>query len=97
MRVVGMIPARYSSVRLPGKALADIAGKPMVVQVYERARAAACLDEVLVATDDERIKAAVEAAGGRAEMTRSNHPSGTDRLAEVAGRVECDLVDRERA
>ena len=92
MRVIGMIPARYGAARLPGKALADICGKPMVVWVYERCKRAVCLDEVLVATDDERIKLAVEEAGGRVEMTRADHPSGTDRLAEVASRVECDLV-----
>lgn len=78
-----IIPARYGSSRLPGKPLADIAGKPMVVHVYER-----CLESqaeaVWVATDDERIKAAVEAHGGQAILTRSDHPTGTDRLQEVA-------------
>lgn len=78
-----VIPARHASSRLPGKPLADIAGKPMVVRVYERclqSRAAA----VIVATDDEDIRAAVTAAGGKALMTRVDHASGTDRLQEVA-------------
>jgi 3-deoxy-manno-octulosonate cytidylyltransferase (CMP-KDO synthetase) len=87
-----MIPARYASVRLEGKALADIAGKPMIQHVYERAAQAATLDEVLVATDDERIARVVEGFGGRCEMTASTHQSGTDRLAEVAARVRCDLI-----
>lgn len=84
MKVLCVIPARFASTRLPGKPLKDIAGKPMVVRVYERTSKAARVDEVLVATDDERIKAAVEAAGGRAMLTRADHPTGTDRLAEVA-------------
>ena len=78
-----VIPARYQSTRLPGKPLADIAGKPMVVRVAERA-ARAGAQEVIVATDDERIRAAVEAAGYPAAMTRSDHVSGSDRVMEVA-------------
>lgn len=85
--VVGMIPARYDSTRLPGKVLLDLAGKPMIQRVYERCRQARLLDEVLVATDDERVREAVEAYGGRAEMTSCEHCSGTDRLAEVAERL----------
>ena len=84
MKVLCVIPARYASTRLPGKPLKDIAGKPMVVRVYERASQAGLVNETLVATDDERIKAAVEAAGGKAMLTRSDHATGTDRLAEVA-------------
>ncbi len=87
-----MIPARYTAARLPGKVLADIAGKPMVQHVYERARQAESLDELLVATDDERIFAAVTGFGGRAVMTSAEHKSGTDRLAEVAASMECDVV-----
>ncbi|ATE60583.1 3-deoxy-manno-octulosonate cytidylyltransferase [Thauera sinica] len=79
-----VIPARYASTRLPAKPLADIGGKPMIVRVLERVRAAGA-DEVWVATDHEAVRAAVEAAGGSAVMTRADHPSGTDRLAEVAG------------
>ncbi|MGI5818153.1 MAG: 3-deoxy-manno-octulosonate cytidylyltransferase [Armatimonadota bacterium] len=90
--VVGMIPARYASTRLPGKVLLDLAGKPMIQHVYERCRRAELLDEVLVATDDERVREAVEAFGGRVEMTGCEHCSGTDRLAEVAERVGCEVV-----
>lgn len=87
-----VIPARYSSTRLPGKPLADIAGKPMVVRVAE-AVAACGADEVWVATDDERVRRAVEAAGHRAVMTRADHPTGTDRLAEVAALLGWDAAD----
>jgi 3-deoxy-manno-octulosonate cytidylyltransferase (CMP-KDO synthetase) len=92
VKIVGMIPARYGSTRLPGKALATIAGKPMIQHVYERASQAGSLSEVIIATDDERVAQAVEAFGGRYEMTSTEHPSGTDRLAEVAGRVACDVI-----
>lgn len=87
-----MIPARYASTRLDGKALADIGGKPMIRHVYERAARAATLSDVLVATDDDRIARAVEGFGGRCEMTASSHQSGTDRLAEVAARTDCDII-----
>lgn len=80
-----VIPARYASSRLPGKPLADIAGKPMVVRVAERAALSAAA-EILVATDHEAVKAAVERHGHRAVMTRTDHASGTDRIAEVAER-----------
>lgn len=78
-----VIPARFASSRLPGKPLADIAGKPMIVRVLEQVSSAGA-DEVWVATDHEGVREAVEAAGGRVVMTRADHPSGTDRLAEVA-------------
>jgi 3-deoxy-manno-octulosonate cytidylyltransferase (CMP-KDO synthetase) len=78
-----VIPARFASTRLPGKPLADIAGKPMVVRVYERC-CKSNASAVYVATDDETIQRAVEAAGGKALLTRRDHASGTDRLAEVA-------------
>ncbi len=93
MNVIGIIPARYGSTRFPGKALADIAGKPMIQWVYERTGRAPSLSEVIVATDDERIMAAVQAFGGRAAMTRADHPNGTSRLAEVAaGLPDVDVV-----
>ena len=86
-RVVGVIPARWASTRLPGQALVSLCGKPLIQWVMERVRLADRLDEVLVATDDERIRAVVVALGGTAVMTRVDHPSGTDRVAEaVAGR-----------
>ncbi len=78
-----LIPARYASTRLPGKPLADLNGKPMVVRVAERARASGA-SRVAVATDDERIRAAVVAHGLEACLTRADHPTGTDRLAEAA-------------
>jgi 3-deoxy-manno-octulosonate cytidylyltransferase (CMP-KDO synthetase) len=91
-RTVVIVPARYHSTRLPGKPLLDIAGLPMVVRVAQRAASAAGVTRVLVATDDTRIADAVAAHGGTAVMTRADHPSGTDRLAEVAASLECDLV-----
>ena len=89
---IAVIPARYQSTRLPGKALADIAGRPMIEHVYRRASAARSVAAVIVATDDERIPSAVRAFGGDVRMTSASHQSGTDRLAEVAGDVDCDLV-----
>ena len=79
-----VIPARYDSTRLPGKPLKDICGKPMICRVYERAQKSKLADEIIVATDDERILQAVEKNSGRAMMTNKNHKTGTDRLAEVA-------------
>jgi 3-deoxy-manno-octulosonate cytidylyltransferase (CMP-KDO synthetase) len=89
--VIAVIPARYGSTRLPAKALADVGGVSMVVRVWQRARQARCLTKALVATDDERIARVVRDAGGVAEMTSSVHPSGTDRVAEVAGRLRADI------
>ncbi|MCX2688524.1 3-deoxy-manno-octulosonate cytidylyltransferase [Pseudomonas sp. DCB_AW] len=90
-RVAIVIPARYGSTRLPGKPLADIAGKPMVQHVYERAQQVANAHAVVVATDDERVAQAVRAFGGECVMTSPDHPSGTDRLAEVMGQVDADV------
>ncbi len=87
MSAVGIIPARYASTRFPGKPLADIAGRPMIRHVYERACRATTLEEVLVATDDQRIFDAVVAFGGEVIMTSAYHPTGTDRIAEVAERL----------
>jgi len=92
VNTIGMIPARYGSTRLDGKALADICGKPMIQHVYERVTQAQSLDDVIIATDDERIARAVARFGGRFEMTATSHQSGTDRLAEVVERIECDLI-----
>lgn len=89
--IVGVIPARYASTRLPAKALADIGGVPMVVRVWRAASRARAFGRVLVATDDERILKAVTAAGGEAMMTAASHQSGTDRIAEVAGKVPADI------
>ena len=84
MKVLCVIPARYASTRLPGKPLSMIAGKPMIQHVYERACQAQLPDEVVVATDNELVEKAVLDFGGKAVMTSPDHPSGTDRLAEVA-------------
>ncbi len=93
MKFLCVIPARFASTRLPGKPLADIAGKPMIQRVYERALQAKRPDQVLVATDDDRVMAAIEGCGGKAMMTRADHPTGTDRLAEVAAAYpEIDVI-----
>lgn len=84
MKVLCVIPARYASTRLPGKPLSMIVGKPMIQHVYERACQAQLPGEVIVATDNEQVEQAVKTFGGKAVMTSPDHPSGTDRLAEVA-------------
>lgn len=84
MNVLAVIPARYASSRLPGKPLLPLCGKPMIRHVWERVRRAASVSRVLVATDDERILRAVAEFGGEAVMTRADHRSGTERVAEVA-------------
>jgi len=90
--VLAVIPARFHATRLPGKILADIAGHPMIEHVYRRTTAATLVHAALVATDDERIAQAVEAFGGAAIMTRPDHVSGTDRIAEVVRQLPCRLV-----
>ena len=93
MRTLCVIPARYASTRLPGKPLADIYGKPMICRVWERARRAEKPERVIVATDDQRIYDAVRKDGGEAMLTRADHPTGTDRLAEVAqAHAAVDLI-----
>lgn len=93
MNVACIIPARYASTRLPGKPLLDIAGKPMIQHVVERVRQARRASRIIVATDDARIFAAVQAFGCEAHMTSASHPTGTDRLAEVAAALpEVDLI-----
>lgn len=90
-RILGVIPARFASTRFPGKALATIAGKPMLQHVWERSKMAQYLFDVVIATDDHRIADAARAFGGRVRMTSSQHPTGTDRLAEVASAEVADL------
>jgi 3-deoxy-manno-octulosonate cytidylyltransferase (CMP-KDO synthetase) len=92
MRAIGLIPARHAATRFPGKPLAPIAGVPMVRRVYEGARAARSLREVIVATDDERVADACRAFGAPVAMTRADHPTGTDRLAEVAAGLSDEVV-----
>jgi 3-deoxy-manno-octulosonate cytidylyltransferase (CMP-KDO synthetase) len=89
--VVIVIPARFGSARLPGKPLVSLAGKPMIQHVYERAKLAGRADRVIVATDDERIVKAVESFGGAARMTRPDHRTGTERVAEVAAHEKGDV------
>lgn len=84
VEAIVIIPARWASTRFPGKPLAEIAGRPMVEHVYRKASRARLVSRVIVATDDERIFEAVRAFGGEVQMTRADHPSGTDRVAEVA-------------
>lgn len=90
-RLAIVIPARYASTRLPGKPLLDILGKPMVQHVYERALEVPGVDTVVIATDDQRVVDAVRGFGGRCVMTSPDHPSGTDRLAEVMQTVDADI------
>ena len=93
MKSICVIPARYSSTRLPGKPLKDICGVPMICRVWQRASRAKSVADVIVATDDERIFQAVENYSGRAIMTRADHKTGTDRLAEVAEKFpDADVI-----
>jgi len=89
--VIAVIPARFDSTRLPGKALAEIGGVPMIVRVWRQTRHARSLQRVIVATDDERIARTIREAGGEAEMTATTHQSGTDRIAEVAARIKAEI------
>lgn len=91
MRVLAVIPARFAATRLPGKPLSDILGKPMIQWVYERAILAKGVDQVWVATDDERVQQVVKGFGGRCLMTAPELPSGTDRVAAVADQIEADI------
>ena len=92
MSAVGIIPARHASTRFPGKPLAEIAGVPMLQRVFEQTRAAKRLSEVYVATDDARIAAACSSFGAPVLMTSTEHPTGTDRLAEAAKQLDHDVV-----
>ncbi len=92
MRTIGVIPARWGSTRFPGKGLARLCGKPLVQWVWERSSLARRLDELVVATDDERIRQAAAACGARTVMTAAGHPSGTDRAEEAVRGISADLV-----
>lgn len=92
MKILGVIPARYASTRLPGKPLADICGKTLVRRVYERAALSKALSRLLVATDDERIMAEVRAFGGECVLTSPDHPNGTCRAAEAARGEVADII-----
>ncbi|HXI28958.1 MAG TPA: 3-deoxy-manno-octulosonate cytidylyltransferase [Vicinamibacterales bacterium] len=90
--MVAIIPARFASTRFPGKPLADIDGRTMIEHVYRRAEASPVVSRVIVATDDLRIATTVAEFGGNVKLTRADHQSGTDRLAEVASSLDCDIV-----
>lgn len=91
-KVVAIIPARYSSTRFEGKPIAKICGKPMIYYVYKNARACNIIDSLYVATDDERIARVVKDFGGEVIMTSPNHPTGTDRIAEAASKIDADII-----
>lgn len=92
MKVVGAIPARYGSTRLPGKPLKKIDGKTLIERVYKNAEKARILDSIIVATDHEDIQKEVERFGGKVRLTHRNHSSGTDRIAELIQNIECDYI-----
>ena len=92
MNSVGIIPARYHASRFEGKVIVNIGGKPMIQHVWERAKKAHTLDDLIVAADDERIIKVVEEFGGKAVFTSRSHPSGTDRLREVVNPLDVDIV-----
>jgi 3-deoxy-manno-octulosonate cytidylyltransferase (CMP-KDO synthetase) len=92
MKFIAVIPARYASVRFPGKPLALLLGKPIIQHVFERVSGSNLFDEVIVATDDERIATTVISFGGNVKMTAPDHPSGSDRIAEVVRDLDCDVV-----
>jgi 3-deoxy-manno-octulosonate cytidylyltransferase (CMP-KDO synthetase) len=92
LNIVAIIPARYASTRLPGKVLADLDGRPMIEHVYRRVSLSNSLTDVIVATDDLRIATRVKEFGGKVRLTKATHGTGTDRLAEVAASLDCDVV-----
>lgn len=92
MRAIGVIPARFDSTRFPGKVLADLLGKPLIQHVYEQALKANTLEDLIVATDEEKILKTVQDFGGRAVMTSKEHASGTDRLTEVVNPIDVQVV-----
>ncbi len=92
MNAIGVIPARYNATRFEGKVLADLVGKPVIQHVYEMADESSMLDDLVVATDDERILKAVKAFGGKAVLTSADHKTGTDRLTEVVNPLDVNIV-----
>lgn len=92
MEAIGVIPARYGSTRFEGKVLKDLCGKPVIQHVYERAKKAKTLDDLIIAADDDRIIQAVESFGGKAVFTSKSHTTGTDRLTEVVNAIDVKIV-----
>ena len=91
-KIIGVIPARYNSTRFPGKVLAPLCGRPLIHWVIERVSQVQCLSDVMVATDDHRVCTVAEAAGAKAVMTKPDHLSGTDRVAEAAAEIDVDII-----
>ena len=92
MEAIGVIPARYGATRFEGKLLKDLCGKPVIQHVYERAKKAKLLDDLIVAADDERIVKAVEGFGGKAVLTSKTHSTGSDRLTEVVNQIDVKII-----
>jgi len=92
MKTIGVIPARWKSVRFEGKILADLLGKPIIQHVWERAKEARCLDDLIIATDSDEVIKAVKSFGGKALYTSKDQPSGTDRIAEVVNPLDVDII-----
>ena len=92
MKAIGVIPARWGSTRFEGKVLADLLGKPVIQHVWENARRASTLDDLIVATDEEKVKEEVERFGGKAVLTSKEHKTGTDRLREVVNPIDAKVV-----
>jgi 3-deoxy-manno-octulosonate cytidylyltransferase (CMP-KDO synthetase) len=91
-KIVAIIPARHASTRFPGKVVAPLAGKPLVIHTYERTCQASLVSEAIIATDDDRVRDAAQSYGAAVVMTRAEHPSGTDRIAEVAETLDADII-----
>ncbi|MFT5169914.1 MAG: 3-deoxy-manno-octulosonate cytidylyltransferase (CMP-KDO synthetase) [Candidatus Omnitrophota bacterium] len=92
MNIIGVIPARWASTRFKGKVLADIAGKPMIQHVYERVLKSSLLSDVIIACDDDKVLEVCNGFGAKVVMTRIDHPSGSDRIAEVVKDLDVDVV-----
>jgi 3-deoxy-manno-octulosonate cytidylyltransferase (CMP-KDO synthetase) len=92
MKAVVIIPARYGATRFPGKVIAPLLGKPLIQHVYNACRGASLVDDVIIATDSDEVLRVVQSFGGKGVLTSAEHPSGTDRIAEVARGLECDVV-----
>lgn len=92
MKVIGIIPARWASTRFPGKVLAVLAGKPMIQHVWERCKESKKLTDIIIACDEEKVKAAARSFGAKVVMTSKDHPSGTDRIAEAVKDIDADII-----
>jgi len=91
-KTIVVIPARFASTRFPGKVIADLCGKPIIQWVYEKAKAAKNVDDVIIAVDNEQVEKIVASFGGKSVMTKPEHPSGTDRISEAIAEIDCDII-----